>query len=87
MATKKHSITDTSTQDLTANLAKNREELRHVRFAAAGSRPKDSSSLKKTRRSIARILTELHFRAIATPVDESGSDVEVVSEEAPTATA
>jgi ribosomal protein L29 len=86
MTNKKQSITDISTQDLTANLAKQREELRHLRFASAGSRPKDSSAPKKARKEIARILTELHFRNIATLItdDATVEEVEVVEESAPT---
>lgn len=38
-------------------LAEKREELRALRFQAAGSRPKDSNAPRKTRKDIARILT------------------------------
>jgi ribosomal protein L29 len=51
-------------------LAKEREELRTLRFASAGSRPKDSAAPKKTRRQIARILTEMHAQKMS--ADTSG---------------
>ena len=57
---KKTSLTDKNPGELIALLAKQREELRALRFAAAGSRPKDSTGPKKTRKEIARIMTELH---------------------------
>ncbi len=56
----KQKLTEKNAVELTAMLAKEREELRHLRFASAGSRPKDSAAPKKTRRQVARILTELH---------------------------
>jgi len=40
-----------------------REELRGLRFAAAGARPKNSNAAGNTRREIARLLTELGNRA------------------------
>lgn len=40
-------------------LTEKREELRALRFAAAGARPKDSNAEGKARREVARILTEL----------------------------
>ncbi|MBA3788962.1 50S ribosomal protein L29 [Patescibacteria group bacterium] len=61
---KKHSLTEKNPSELTEMLSKQREELRTLRFAAAGARPKDSSAPKKARKQIARILTELHSRAI-----------------------
>ncbi len=62
MATKKITFTDKKLEELTQLLGEKREELRTLRFAAAGARPKDSSQQKKTRQDVARILTELHAR-------------------------
>lgn len=45
--------------ELKKMLTEKREELRALRFAAAGARPKDTNAQAKTRRDIARILTEL----------------------------
>jgi ribosomal protein L29 len=60
MATKKQTIAGKTPAELNTLLAKQREELRTLRFASAGGRPKDSAAPKKTRKQIARILTELH---------------------------
>ena len=65
MATKKTKLTEKNPAELTALLAKEREEMRTLRFASAGGRPKDSAAPKKTRRNIARILTELHAQKTA----------------------
>lgn len=59
---KKISLTEKNPAELTEMLNKQREELRVLRFAAAGSRPQDSDAPAKTRKQIARILTELHTR-------------------------
>jgi ribosomal protein L29 len=71
---KKQKLNEKNVAELTSMLAKEREELRHLRFASAGSRPKDSAAPKKTRRQVARILTELHAQktlgaALSTPVE------------------
>ncbi|MBU1292684.1 50S ribosomal protein L29 [Patescibacteria group bacterium] len=39
-------------------LVEKRAELRTLRFAAAGARPKDASAPAKVRKDIARLLTE-----------------------------
>jgi len=54
-----HNILNT---ELSAQLAKKREELRALRFSTAGTRPKDTSTLPKLRKEIARILTEFSWR-------------------------
>jgi ribosomal protein L29 len=59
---KKLELTKKTPAELTEMLNKQREELRTLRFSAAGSRPKDSHAPMKTRRQVARILTELHAR-------------------------
>ena len=78
MATKKTTLHGQTPAELNALLAKQREELRTLRFSAAGSRPKDSSGPKKTRAQIARIMTELHARTIvngeATPEATAAED-------------
>lgn len=63
---KKTTLKDTSVVDLKKSLADAREELRKLRFEAAGARPKDSNAVSKTRKEIARILTELTVRAKVT---------------------
>jgi ribosomal protein L29 len=60
MATKKQTLHGQTPEQLTVLLAKQREELRTLRFSSAGGRPQDSAAPKKTRKQIARILTELH---------------------------
>ena len=62
---KKTSLKDTSITELLKTLAEKREELRALRFAAAGSRPKDTDGPAKARKTIARLLTELSVRAKA----------------------
>ncbi len=57
--TKKISFEEKKADELEKMLAEKREELRQTRFAVAGSRPADSSVGRKTRKDIARILTEL----------------------------
>jgi ribosomal protein L29 len=73
---KKISLKEKNQGELTALLSKQREELRALRFAAAGSRPKDSAAPKKTRREIARIMTELHTRKTPNELVESEAVVE-----------
>lgn len=60
---KKTKLTEKSPAELTKMLKEKREELRALRFAAAGARPKDSNAPKNSRREIARMLTELGNRA------------------------
>ncbi len=67
---KKLDLTTKNRTELFDLLSKEREELRKARFEAAGSRPKDASSAKKARRSVARILTVLHATR---PVHTSGA--------------
>jgi ribosomal protein L29 len=69
MANKKQTITGKTPAELNTLLAKQREELRTLRFASAGGRPKDSAAPKKTRRNIARILTELHAQKTSAMLD------------------
>lgn len=57
--TKKISFKDKKADELEKMLGEKRESLRQFRFAVAGSRPADSSLGAKTRKDIARILTEL----------------------------
>ncbi|MGE5541029.1 MAG: 50S ribosomal protein L29 [Bacillota bacterium] len=60
---KKTNYKEKSPEELTKVLKEKREEMRGLRFAAAGARPKDSNAPRKTRREIARVLTELGNRA------------------------
>ncbi len=55
--TKKISFIEKDAKELETLLAEKREELRTVRFAVAGSRPKDPSQASKIRKDIARIMT------------------------------
>jgi ribosomal protein L29 len=48
--------------DLEKDLKEKRSDLLNVRFGAAGAKKKDSGFVKKTRKEIARILTELKNR-------------------------
>ena len=48
-----------STAELEKLIAEKREELRTLRFGAAGARAKDPSEFHKAKRDIARALTEL----------------------------
>lgn len=57
-------MTTKTDQELHKLLVETRGELRAVRFAAAGARPKDSSMPKKLRATIARTLTEQHARTL-----------------------
>lgn len=59
---KKNTYTNMANGELTKLLSEKREELRVIRFAAAGSRPKDTSVKAKLRKEIARILTEFSLR-------------------------
>ena len=61
---KKNDMTKKTDQELLKELAELRAQLRTHRFEAAGARPKDSNILKKTRVSIARILTEQRARTL-----------------------
>jgi ribosomal protein L29 len=64
--TKKNTISTTADGELELLLAETRASLRTERFAAAGARPKDSNAPAKMRKTIARILTEQHARALRT---------------------
>ena len=55
---KKISFKDKKPEEIKKLLVEKREELRSLRFQAAGGRPKDASALGKTRKDIARLLAE-----------------------------
>lgn len=55
---KKISFKDKKPEEITKLLGEKREELRTIRFQAAGARPKDASAGAKVRKDIARLLTE-----------------------------
>ena len=55
---KKTSFKGKKPEELMKLLGEKRESLRSLRFGAAGARAKDSSALSKTRKDIARLLTE-----------------------------
>ncbi|MBU2103807.1 50S ribosomal protein L29 [Patescibacteria group bacterium] len=55
---KKLSFKDKKPEEIQKLLTEKREELRSLRFAAAGARPKDASAAAKVRKDIARLLTE-----------------------------
>lgn len=59
MATKKNITEGKTKAELTKLLAERREELRKLRFEAAGARPKDTNAPAKVRKDIARIMTAL----------------------------
>ncbi len=54
---KKTSFKDMTAADLSKVLSERREELRKLRFTAAGARTKDTNESGKIRKDIARILT------------------------------
>ncbi len=56
---KKTSLKDKNAGELVKLLGEKREELRKLRFEAAGSRPKDSNAPAKVKRDIARLMTAL----------------------------
>ena len=56
---KKTSLKEKNAGELVSLLGEKREELRKLRFEAAGSRPKDSNAPSKVKREIARLMTEL----------------------------
>ncbi|MDB5194827.1 MAG: ribosomal protein [Parcubacteria group bacterium] len=60
---KKLDLKEKNPEELMKMLKEKREELRGVRFSAAGARAKDGSVFAKTRRDVARVLTELGNRA------------------------
>lgn len=60
---KKPTFKDKSVEELNKALLEKKEELRKLRFEAAGARPKESNAPAKIRKDIARILTELTLRA------------------------
>jgi len=55
---KKLSFKDMKPEEIQKTLGEKREELRTLRFAAAGARAKDPSAASKVRKDIARLLTE-----------------------------
>lgn len=63
---KKLTFKDKTAEDLQKLLSEKREELRKLRFEAAGARPKNSNALGTVRKDIARILTELASRTKVT---------------------
>jgi ribosomal protein L29 len=54
-----------SIEELQKNLADKREALRAFRFGAAGSRSRNVREGRESRKEVARILTELRARTIA----------------------
>lgn len=59
---KKVTLKEKNPEELTKLLKENREALRGLRFSSAGARAKDSTAPKKTRKVIARLLTEMSRR-------------------------
>jgi ribosomal protein L29 len=60
---KKPSLIEKTDTELLALLKEKRETLRTLRFTAKTARVKDSSEPAKTRKDVARILTEMTRRA------------------------
>jgi ribosomal protein L29 len=56
-------MTTKTAEELAKLLVETRAELRATRFTAAGARAKDSSSLKKLRATVARIMTAQRLHA------------------------
>lgn len=61
----KNNLTTKTPEELHKIVADARERVRVIRFGAAGSRTRNTSESRMTRREIARSLTELRVRAIA----------------------
>lgn len=59
---KKQTLTNHSPEDLLKIVAEKREELRHLRFAVAGSKNRNVKQASTLRKQIARALTELNKR-------------------------
>jgi len=59
-------IKNRSVEDLQKELADKRESLRTFRFGGAGSRSRNVKEGKSLKKDIARILTELNSRKLAT---------------------
>ncbi|MBX9906845.1 50S ribosomal protein L29 [Patescibacteria group bacterium] len=55
-------IKEKNDKDLAAFLTEKREEVRVFRFGTAGSKVRDVRAQRKTRRMIARVLTEMNAR-------------------------
>lgn len=55
---KKTTFKDKNAEEIVKLLGEKREELRTLRFHAAGGRAKDAGNAKKVRKDIARLLTE-----------------------------
>ena len=62
---KKNPTKDMAPAELEKLIREKREELRTLRFSAAGARAKDPSQFHKVKRDIARALTELSAQANA----------------------
>lgn len=60
MATKKQSLKGRESSELQALVEKKREELRGLRFSAAGSKNRNVKLARTLRREIARALTEVN---------------------------
>jgi ribosomal protein L29 len=58
-------ISKKSLESLHKEIADKREELRSGRFSSAGSRARNVKASRTARREIARLLTEVNARAIA----------------------
>jgi len=62
MAKKKTNFKDHSSEDIAKFVADKREELRRLRFSAAGSKNKNVKQASTLRKEIARALTETSAR-------------------------
>ena len=62
---KKTDVKKYSTDDLNKEIANAREALRTFRFGSAGSRSRDTRAGRNLRKTIARLLTEVSARKIA----------------------
>ncbi len=61
---KKLELANMSVEELKAKLKESREELFNLRFQHATSQLEKTSSLKETKKNIARILTELSVKGV-----------------------
>lgn len=62
---KANEIRDMKTEEIQANVKTKKQELFGLRFQQATGQLEDTSQIRKTRKTIARMLTELHARELA----------------------
>lgn len=72
MATKKKQLKGRDAGELTTLVEKKREELRALRFSAAGSKNRNVKLTRELRKEVARALTEVRAQQLAQAATEQG---------------